>query len=518
VLDLAKAQEVTRAQELRTKEAEYNAAAARGAAERERVHFEELRRTQAAQNQSKAELARYEDQLARARAAAEHESARERNAETVRLQEVVAERQEAVRRASEEKIQVSRRQTEVMKAELERETLRAKALAEAEGRAAEGRANKDVTSLLQRERIEAETVKAVAVVRATAEAVGGGLSSLLEQPRAAAAAVLGLTALALGVYGAREGARVAGAQAAALLGTPSLVRETTRGGALARARGVHVRAAPPATPDALLSGVVLSEPLRARVAALAASTANARLHGAPLRHMLFHGPPGTGKTLVARQMALRCGLDYAVMSGGDVAPLGAKAVTQLHELFDWAASSRKGVLLFIDEADAFLARRGGPVGGAEEVRAALNALLYRTGSPSSRLALVLATNRPADLDAAVLDRVDEALEFPLPAEGERLALIQLYLGQYLGAGAGGAPAIQLERDLDAEALKEAARATVGFSGRELAKLMLSVQAAVYGAPGGGAGATLRLGRAAFERVLHDKVNEHAEKRKWTATA
>lgn len=48
------------------------------------------------------------------------------------------------------------------------------------------------------------------------------------------------------------------------------------------------------------------------------------------------------------------GLDYAMMTGGDVAPLGPQAVTKIHEIFDWAKTSKKGLLLFIDEADAFL--------------------------------------------------------------------------------------------------------------------------------------------------------------------
>jgi len=48
------------------------------------------------------------------------------------------------------------------------------------------------------------------------------------------------------------------------------------------------------------------------------------------------------------------GLHYAMMTGGDVAPLGAQAVTKIHDIFDWAKKSRKGLLLFIDEADAFL--------------------------------------------------------------------------------------------------------------------------------------------------------------------
>jgi len=48
------------------------------------------------------------------------------------------------------------------------------------------------------------------------------------------------------------------------------------------------------------------------------------------------------------------GLDYAMMTGGDVAPLGSQAVTKIHQIFDWAKKSNKGLLLFIDEADAFL--------------------------------------------------------------------------------------------------------------------------------------------------------------------
>ena len=69
-------------------------------------------------------------------------------------------------------------------------------------------------------------------------------------------------------------------------------------------------------------------------------------------------PAGTGKSMAAKRLARTAGLDYAIMSGGDVAPLGGKAVQQLHEMFDWAERSRKGLLLFIDEADAFLGRRG----------------------------------------------------------------------------------------------------------------------------------------------------------------
>lgn len=98
--------------------------------------------------------------------------------------------------------------------------------------------------------------------------------------------------------------------------------------------------------------------------------------------------------MVAKRLAYTSGLDYAIMSGGDVAPLAGAAVTQLHAVFDWAERSRKGLLLFIDEADAFLGRRSDAM--SEGLRGALNALLFRTGDQSKDFLVVLATNRPGE--------------------------------------------------------------------------------------------------------------------------
>ena len=125
-------------------------------------------------------------------------------------------------------------------------------------------------------------------------------------------------------------------------------------------------------------------------------------------------------------------------------PLGKDAVTELHKLFDWARHSRKGLLMFIDEAEAFLrapiarvscspwptvwpvtARVSAPhilhVTGrrdqdaiSEEMRAALNAFLYNTGTETSNFMLVLASNQPQLLDTAIVDRLDSSVEFGLP--------------------------------------------------------------------------------------------------------
>lgn len=45
--------------------------------------------------------------------------------------------------------------------------------------------------------------------------------------------------------------------------------------------------------------------------------------------------------------------------------------------------------------------------------------------------LVLATNRPGDLDTAVTDRVDESLVFGLPSLEDRRRLIDVYFEKYI---------------------------------------------------------------------------------------
>lgn len=88
---------------------------------------------------------------------------------------------------------------------------------------------------------------------------------------------------------------------------------------------------------------------------------------------------------VEQKLAMHSGMDYAIMTGGDVAPMGRDGVTAMHKVFDWANTSRRGymtdntllhkhvqpnylrlhvchvffyrLLLFVDEADAFLRKR-----------------------------------------------------------------------------------------------------------------------------------------------------------------
>lgn len=529
VFEVIKKQEDTKLAELAAKVAEFKQMQAQHETERQRIIYDEQKKLAQHQAQTKSQMAKYEDELARKRMQAENEYHRARNQELVKMQEESSIRQEQARRATEEQIQAQRRQTEREKAEIERETIRVRAMAEAEGRAHEAKLAEDVNRRMLVDRANAEREKWIAAINTTFDHIGGGLKAILTDQNKLVVAVGGVTALAAGVYTTREGARVIWGYVDRILGQPSLIRESSRGkypwsGMFSRAMSTlsqRTNAGSASKNGNGFGDVILHPSLNKRIEQLASATANTKTHQAPFRNMLFYGPPGTGKTMAARELARKSGLDYALMTGGDVAPLGSQAVTKIHQLFDWAKKSKKGLLLFIDEADAFLCERNKTY-MSEAQRSALNALLFRTGDQSKDIVLALATNRPGDLDSAVADRIDEVLEFPLPGEEERFKLLKLYLDKYIAQAGSRKSGIiqnlfkgkpqQIEiKGLTDDIIKEAAAKTEGFSGREIAKLMASVQAAVYGSE------NCVLDPSLFREVVDYKVAEHQQRRKLAGT-
>ena len=179
----------------------------------------------------------------------------------------------------------------------------------------------------------------------------------------------------------------------------------------------------------LLDGIILEKNLEDQIRSISYAVLNRKKHYAPCKNMMFYGPPGTGKTLFAKKLAMKSGLEYAVMVGSDIAPLGPQAVYELNKLFDWAEKQPNGMILFIDEADAFLRNRKEEE-MSENMRHSINSFLYRTGTPSNKVILIMATNTPEDLDAAVHDRIDEVVGFGKPTIKERETMLFHYLVQY----------------------------------------------------------------------------------------
>ncbi|KAH9663122.1 AAA domain-containing protein [Citrus sinensis] len=530
--DIMRKQEQTRLAELDVEKVHYEAIQSQVDVERQRKLAEEHRNLVQQKAQARAQGLRNEDELARKRLQTDHEAQRRHNTELVKMQEESSIRKEQARRSTEEQIQAQQRLTEKERAEIERETIRVKAMAEAEGRAHEAKLTEDHNRRMLIERINGEREKWLAAINTTFSHIEEGVRSLLTDRNKLVMTVGGATALAAGIYTTREGARVTWGYVNRILGQPSLIRESSIGkfpwsGLLSQAMNKVIRnktSAGTAGPVEAIKNngdIILHPSLQRRIQHLAKATSNTKIHQAPFRNMLFYGPPGTGKTMVAREIARKSGLDYAMMTGGDVAPLGAQAVTKIHEIFDWAKKSKKGLLLFIDEADAFLCERNS-IHMSEAQRSALNALLFRTGDQSRDIVLVLATNRPGDLDSAITDRIDEVIEFPLPREEERFKLLKLYLKKYLCSDEGDSSSLKWGhlfkkqqqkitiKDLSDNVIQEAARKTEGFSGREIAKLMASVQAAVYARP------DCVLDSQLFREVVEYKVEEHHQRIKLAA--
>ena len=247
----------------------------------------------------------------------------------------------------------------------------------------------------------------------------------------------------------------------------------------------------------LLEGVILEKNLEDQLREISYAVLNRKKHFAPAKNLMFYGPPGTGKTLFAKKLAMKSGLEYAVMVGSDIAPLGPLAVRELNKLFDWADKQKNGMILFIDEADAFLRNRKQSE-MSEYMRHTINSFLYRTGSPSYNVIVVLATNSPDQIDEAVHDRIDEIVGFKLPSLNERRIMLYHYLVMYCQPPVTtkekikfaynhprsliyGKKLIRME-GVDTEIIKEIAEGTEGFSGREIQKMVVAWHDAAFTLP------------------------------------
>lgn len=422
----------------------------------------------------------------------EDELVRAREAQRVDSEERLARLRESERLAVEEKLTARR-------AEADAAVALAKAKAEAEGRVLEAERTADLRAKEAQAAATASRQRLLDGITAVLDGIGAGALALIKDHLQTVLAAL--ATLMAAYFLAREGAILVRTELTRLLGQPTLVRETSlkRGPAGLLGRWAPTFAVQRSNPSDPFQGVVLSKDIEQKARVLAESTRNAHLNRAPLRHVLLYGPPGSGKTLLATALARHCGLDYAIMAGGDVAPLGAQAVAELNNIFAWAKTSPRGMLLFIDEAEAFLSSRTRGNAGrtmTEEARNALSALLAATGDPSPNLMLVLATNRPGDLDSAVVDRVDENMFLGAPDEEGRLALLSLYLDKYINTNTAevlsktqrpwfGRPAqrtLALASDVTPSFLASIAKQSVGLSGRAIAKVMVAAQAAAYGRP------------------------------------
>ncbi|XP_075966997.1 ATPase family AAA domain containing 3 [Anarhichas minor] len=497
-LDLSRMQEQTTQMEHQSKMKEYEAAVEQLKGDQIRIHADERRKTVNEETKQHQARAQFQDKLARQRYEDQLRQQQALNEDNLRKQEESVQKQEAMRKSTINHEMDLRHKNELLRIE-----------AETKARARVERENAD----LIREQIRlkaAEHRQTVLESIKTAGAVfGEGFRAFVSDWDKVTATVAGLTLLAVGVYSARNATAVAGRYIEARLGKPSLVRETSRFTvAEAIKHPIKTTKRLKSKPQDALEGVVLSPSLEERVRDIAIATRNTRQNNGLYRNILMYGPPGTGKTLFAKKLAVHSGMDYAIMTGGDVAPMGRDGVTAMHKVFDWAGTSRRGLLLFVDEADAFLRKRSTEK-ISEDLRATLNAFLYRTGEQSSKFMLVLASNQPEQFDWAINDRIDEIVNFALPGPDERERLVRLYFDKYvLEPATGGRQRMKLAQFDYGQKCSEIAKRTGGMSGREISKLGVAWQAAAYSSEDG------VLTEAMIDARVDDAVKQHIQKMDW----
>ncbi len=133
--------------------------------------------------------------------------------------------------------------------------------------------------------------------------------------------------------------------------------------------------------------------------------------------MLFSGEPGTGKTMAAEVMANELGLDlYKIDLSTIVSKYIGETEKNLEQIFVEAQSSN--AILFFDEADAIFGKRS-EVRDAHDRYANIEVSYLLQRMEAYQGVTILATNLRANLDEAFTRRLQFAVDFPFPDEGDR---------------------------------------------------------------------------------------------------
>ena len=141
----------------------------------------------------------------------------------------------------------------------------------------------------------------------------------------------------------------------------------------------------------------------------------------PIKGVLFTGKPGTGKTLLAQIIAHQSGADFYKISGPEIfSKWVGQSEELLRKLFDKAEDSDKAIIFF-DEIDSVAAQRDDE-SHESSTRVVAQLLTLMDGfSSKANVVVIAATNRPQDLDVALLrpGRFDWEINFPYPNQSDR---------------------------------------------------------------------------------------------------
>ena len=181
--------------------------------------------------------------------------------------------------------------------------------------------------------------------------------------------------------------------------------------------------------------------------------------------VLLYGPPGCGKTLLAKAVANESGANFISVKGPELLDKYVGESEKAVRLVFERARASSPCVVFFDELDSLVPRRGGDGGSGNGVsERVVNQLLTELDGMDSRRSVFClgATNRPELIDPAMLrpGRLDKLLYVPLPSPEDRVAILRAH----------AARGLKVSPDVDWTAVGTSPNAA-GYSGADCAALL-----------------------------------------------
>lgn len=178
----------------------------------------------------------------------------------------------------------------------------------------------------------------------------------------------------------------------------------------------------------------------------------------PPKGVLLFGPPGCGKTMIAKATAKASGCKFINLQASTLTDMWYGESQKLTAAVFSLAVKIQPCIIFIDEIDSFLRNRSSLDHEATAMMKAQFMSLWDGLDTSSTTQVMVmgASNRPQDVDPAILRRMPATFYVGLPSTRQRQDILRLIL-----AGENLSNAINL---------KEIAERTEGYSGSDLREL------------------------------------------------
>ncbi|KAM4856961.1 outer mitochondrial transmembrane helix translocase-like [Urocitellus parryii] len=178
----------------------------------------------------------------------------------------------------------------------------------------------------------------------------------------------------------------------------------------------------------------------------------------PPKGVLLYGPPGCGKILIAKATAKEAGCRFINLQPSTLTDKWYGESQKLAAAVFSLAIKLQPSIIFIDEIDSFLRNRSSSDHEATAMMKAQFMSLWDglDTDHSCQVIVMGATNRPQDLDSAIMRRMPTRFHINQPALKQREAILKLILKNE-----------NVDRHVD---LLEVAQETDGFSGSDLKEM------------------------------------------------